>query len=175
MKDIMNIDTFWQLIEEANEQSESDLEKQVSLLVEKLTELTVEEILDFDRIFNEMFVLSHSAELWSAAYLINGDCTEDSFDYFRGWLIAQGRDVFELALKDPEVFAEVVNNDIAGDIECEAMLYVAGTAYENKTQKDDFDFITMGNFNLENLQVDMVEEENHLNLVFQKVYKKFNT
>jgi hypothetical protein len=170
----MDIDTFWQLIEDANQMSNNDIDEQVRILVDSLTELPVEEILEFDRIFNEMFVKSYSPELWSAAFLINGECTEEGFDFFRGWLIAQGRDVFELALKDPDVLADVVN-EIAGDIECEAILYVAGTAYENKTQKDDFDFVTMGNFNLEDLQVDMQEEENHLNLVFKKVYKKFNS
>jgi hypothetical protein len=171
----MDKDQFWQIIEEANELSENDIDAQVNLLVEALEKLSVEEILDFDRIFNEMFVKSYTTELWSAAFLINGDCTEDSFDYFRGWLIAQGQDVFELAVKDPEVLAEVVNTDIAGDIECEAMLYVAGTAYENKTKKDDFDFLTMGNFDYQNMKLDLVEEENHLSMIFKKIYKNFNT
>jgi hypothetical protein len=28
---------------------------------------------------------------WGAAYLANGGCSDDGFDYFRGWLIGQGR------------------------------------------------------------------------------------
>lgn len=171
----MDKEKFWQLIEEANELSNNDIEKQINLLVDSLTKLSVEEILDFDRIFNEMFVKSYTPELLSAAFVINGECSEDYFDYFRGWLIAQGEEVFELALKDPEILADVVNTDIAGDIECEAMLYVAGTAYENKTQKDDFNFLTIGNFNYEDMKLDLVEEENHLDKVFKKLYKKFNS
>ncbi|MFE5591185.1 DUF4240 domain-containing protein [Streptomyces sp. NPDC056549] len=33
-----------------------------------------------------------------AAYMVNGGCCDDGFDYFRGWLIAQGRNVFERAV-----------------------------------------------------------------------------
>jgi hypothetical protein len=33
--------------------------------------------------------------MWVAAYLMNGGCSDDGFDYFRGWLIAQGRTTLE--------------------------------------------------------------------------------
>ncbi len=36
------------------------------------------------------------------AYIINGGCSDDGFDYFLGWLIAKGRKYFEAALVNPE-------------------------------------------------------------------------
>ena len=36
---------------------------------------------------------SYRWDLWGAAYLANGGCSDDGFDYFRGWLIGQGRKV----------------------------------------------------------------------------------
>jgi len=170
----MDKDKFWQLIEEAGEKSKEDIDQQVNLLVKSLVKLPVQDILDFDRIFNEMFARSYSPDLLEAAYLINEEWSEDGFDYFRGWLIAQGQDVFELALKDPDVLANVVNTEVAGDIKCEAMLYVAGTAYEKKTGKDDFDILTVGNFSYEDIKLDLDEEENHLSKVFKQFYRNSN-
>ncbi|WP_342210876.1 LysR family transcriptional regulator [Streptomyces sp. DH-12] len=45
--------------------------------------------------------------LWAAAYVINGGCSDDGFDYFRGWLIAQGREVFERAVARPGALADL--------------------------------------------------------------------
>jgi hypothetical protein len=42
---------------------------------------------------------------WGAAYLANGGCSDDGFDYFRGWLIGQGRKVYETVLADPDSLA----------------------------------------------------------------------
>lgn len=33
--------------------------------------------------------------------MMNG-CSDDSFDYFRGWFIAQGKDVYMDALAEPD-------------------------------------------------------------------------
>ena len=37
---------------------------------------------------------SYDWNLWGAAYLMKGGCSDDAFDYFRGWLVAQGRRVW---------------------------------------------------------------------------------
>jgi hypothetical protein len=50
---------------------------------------------------------SYTNPLWAAAYLINGGCSDDGFEYFRGWLIAQGREVFERVVADPDALAEL--------------------------------------------------------------------
>jgi hypothetical protein len=42
-----------------------------------------------------LLAASYRTVLWAAACLINGGYSDDGFEYFRGWLIVQGRDVFE--------------------------------------------------------------------------------
>jgi hypothetical protein len=69
---------------------------------------------------------SYTWALWGAAYLINGGCSDDGFDYFRGWLICQGRDVFQRAVHDPDSLA----SHSAPNVECEEALSVARCAYE---------------------------------------------
>ena len=68
----MDKQQFWQLIEAARNQAsnpndgEAVARKATSLLASR----PIEEI------------------------VANGGCSDDGFDYFRGWLIAQGREVF---------------------------------------------------------------------------------
>ncbi|MFB7650948.1 MULTISPECIES: DUF4240 domain-containing protein [unclassified Streptomyces] len=66
----------------------------------------VEEIVAAEQVLWELMVDSYTNPLWAAAYIANGGCSDDGFDYFRGWLIAQGRGVFERAVTDPDALAE---------------------------------------------------------------------
>ena len=56
--------------------------------------------------------------LWGVAYLVNGGCSDDGFEYFRNWLVLQDRDVFEAAVRHPDSLADVVDPD-EEDYECE--------------------------------------------------------
>ena len=85
----MNENDFWHLIETARAECKGDGGKQVALIQEKLQVLPNREILDFDRLLHEQMRASYNRDLWAAAYIINGGCSDDGFDYFRAWLIAQ--------------------------------------------------------------------------------------
>jgi hypothetical protein len=76
---------------------------------------------------------SYRNDLWAAAYLINGGCSDDGFTYFRGWLIAQGQQVFERALADPATLEDAIVMDGAWDADLEEFLYAARQAYEDAT------------------------------------------
>lgn len=68
-------------------------------------------------------VKANTWKLWGAAYILNGGCSEDSFLYFRLWLIAQGRDVFTKAVADPESLAAAdLRFGKPGDFELEELL-----------------------------------------------------
>src|SRR6266576_2839596 len=107
MRATMNEDIFWQLIAESKQGGGGDSDAQIAALQERLQSLPESEIVEFDGLLHGQLDRSYHRDLWAAAYLINGGCSDDGFDYFRAWLIAQGRDVFERALQDPESLAEV--------------------------------------------------------------------
>ena len=65
--------------------------------------------------------------------------SDDGFEYFRRWLIAQGRTAFEKALADPDILAELVPED-AFTIEFEAFGYAAMNAGSKVTGKSEVDF-----------------------------------
>lgn len=128
----MNRDDIWKLIENAG--SGREPYEQTESIQADLAERSPEDIVDFERHMAALQASSYTWELWGAAYLINGGCSDDGFDYFRGWLIAQGQSVFEKALADPDSLADLP--DLDEDVECEEILYVARSAYEAVTQNE---------------------------------------
>lgn len=138
----MDTDAYWQLIDEARTtargrrrpdaplDAEDVAEALTGLLVERGTEATLEADAAYDRVV----AAAYGNRLWGAAYLIGGGCSDDGFDYFLGWLVAQGREVFERAVADPDSLADVVDENTTA--ECEDMLAAAWDAYEQLTGED---------------------------------------
>lgn len=137
----MTTDDFWKLIETSRRDVE-DVDEQMGKLQELLVKLPVDDILGFDTCFQECIRDAYTWELWGAAYIVNGGCSDDGFDYFIGWLIAQGRKSFDAVLTDPEMLGAIAEPD--DHVECERMWSAAAIAYEAKTGKDDFYKISKG-------------------------------
>ena len=102
-------------------------------------ELTAEEILDFDRFLGHRIRDAFRNDLWAVAYIMNGGCSDDGFDYFIGWLIARGRKHYEAALAKPEAAADGVDPDDE-PFENEMIWYVASNAWAAKTGKPKDDY-----------------------------------
>lgn len=124
----MNIDRFWRLVEDTYEVDSDD---HLEALQDELIQLPPDDIIDFEQHLHRLLAKAYTAELWGAAYIINEGCSDDGFDYFRAWLIAQGRIVYESALSDPDSLADFP--DLIDGAEFEEFWYVARGAYEDKT------------------------------------------
>ncbi len=125
---------FWKLMDEARAESRGDIDEQLSILTNKLEQLPISEIVEYQRIVDSLMDQSYTWDLWAAGYLLNGGCSDDCFDYFRGWLIVQGKEVYYNALRDPESLADLTLSE--NGVECETLLTIAWTAYENKTGQE---------------------------------------
>jgi hypothetical protein len=131
----MNKTEYWNLIDK----SKSYEDEQVEWLTAELSKRSINEIVDFEFIFQSYMNESYQSHLWGAAYLIMGGCSDDSFDYFRGWLISQGQEVYEKTLKDPEYLAKYISDENLGDEgvpEYEEFLNVGFDAYALKKGRD---------------------------------------
>ena len=71
--------------------------------------LKPEELMEFESHFEKIHTESFSWNLWGAAYLMNGGCSDDGFDYFRAWLMAQGQQTFDKVVKDPDTLATLAD------------------------------------------------------------------
>src|SRR5690349_7516324 len=94
----MNDAEFWELIDGA---------ASPTVLHDRLARLSTEDLVAFERHHDRLMRDSYRWDLWGAAYVINGGCGDDEFDYFRAYLISRGRSVFEGALADPDTLADV--------------------------------------------------------------------
>ena len=125
----MTQEEFWKFIEKSREQS-GECEAQAAVPAWRLSAQTAGAIQSFDDIFAAKRADAYRWDLWGAACLINGGCSDDGFEYFRCWLIGQGREVFANALKHPDSLAEVLSGD-EDDLECEDLLFAADRAHQD--------------------------------------------
>jgi hypothetical protein len=125
-------DEFWAIVESARAGVADTVEgadEVAENVVERLAALPPAKIVEYQQVYEQLDRESYRWDLWAAAYLIHGGCSDDCFDYFRGWLVAQGREVWDRALADPDSLADVVGVDV--DVRCEDML---GAAYDATQQ-----------------------------------------
>ena len=125
---MMNEDTFWQLIEQSRKQSD-DPDEQADALAKILKQRTPEELIEFDKIMYDKRKELYRWDLWGIGYIVNGGCSDDGFEYFRCWVIGQGKAFYDKALADPESITEVTDPE-EDWYENEQLMYAASIAYE---------------------------------------------
>jgi hypothetical protein len=131
---MMNEHRFWGIISEAKAQSGGVYKYEINGLKRLLFTLRDEEIEQFDNRFTDIMERSYDARLWGAAYVINGGCSDDCFDSFRQYLIAQGKEKFYATLKDPETCISWIKSD--QQERWDGFQYAAADVYKKKTGKN---------------------------------------
>jgi Protein of unknown function (DUF4240) len=136
----MRTDDFWHVIDQARAGAGGEPDAVAARAVALLAERPPEEIVGYAQHQQRVLAASHRVDLWGAAYLINGGVSGDGFEYFRGWLMTQGRAVFARAVADPDSLAELPQVRAAAlsgeEFQCEDMLAVPWTAYRKATATD---------------------------------------
>src|SRR5262245_673914 len=108
----MTNNQFWQIIADSRRdfdpnRRDGNMDLQAERLEELLTAMSADEVQEFDRIFTQLYFDAYRWELWAAAYIIEGGCSDDGFMDFRYWLVSMGREVYEAAMADAESLADV--------------------------------------------------------------------
>lgn len=125
---------FWEIVDGTREAAGGDPEDHAELIVERLVRSDPDSVLDFARHFEVRYNRAYRWDLWGAAWVLLGGTSDDAFDYFRCWLIGQGREVFEGAVHDPDSLAELLDDfDEELDGDGEELGYAADEAYEQLT------------------------------------------
>lgn len=131
----MSEEEFWSIITDARNQSTTNHEL-AQYVIRTLEARNIESILGFDYWFSKFHYGSYNGDLWCAAYVAMGGCSDDGFDYFRAWLISQGKEVFEAAMDDPDTLVSALESAGEDTPENEALLVATARAYETKTGKN---------------------------------------
>lgn len=127
----MTLDQFWDIVGKVHRDSGGDMDRKCELLEAELRSLPLDEVRSFQRHFDECQDRAYTWELWAAAYIIGGGCSDDAFSDFRATLISMGRQTFRQALADPQSLA-----DMDYDAETtydEGFQYVAATVEDERS------------------------------------------
>lgn len=133
----MNDQQFWDLIESSAKKAKDDPDSFLDAISDALTKLGPQGAKAFDQHLATCMTRSYSWPLWGAAYIMCGGCSDDGFDYWRQWLIAQGQRVWSAAIANPESLASA--NLRFGDEdewELEGLTYIPSEVYEELTGKE---------------------------------------
>ena len=130
----MNVEQFWRLISESRQDADptspdGNMDRQIARLTELLTALPAQEVVDFDRHFSDRFIEAYNWDLWAAAYIIEGGCSDDGFMDFRSWLISMGQPAFTESLRDVESLVIYASDPSVEVCSFEEFQYVAGNVY----------------------------------------------
>ncbi|GIE81846.1 hypothetical protein Aph02nite_77960 [Actinoplanes philippinensis] len=130
----MDEDEFWAVVEDARSgvgdtRTGEGAEEVATRVGQRLAASGPDTAVAFDLRYDLLAARSYDGTLWAAAYLMKGGCSDDAFDYFRGWLVAQGRTVWERALENPDTLAELGIDPDDDFLEGEDMLSVGRAAF----------------------------------------------
>ncbi|MCU9849657.1 DUF4240 domain-containing protein [Defluviimonas sp. WL0024] len=122
----MDEDVFWELLDRGL--TTETIGERLDLLPERLALFKPAAIRGFDARLREIDARAYRTDVWALAYLLQGGCSDDSFEAFRGWLILQGRAVFEATLAHPDGFEIGLHHGQSGGMD--ALRDVAPIAYD---------------------------------------------
>lgn len=133
----MRTEDFWAVIARATADRPGSPDEVAKRAAAELAARDPVEIVAWDRHLGKVMAASGTEDLWAAAYLINGGCSDEGFDAFRGWLIAHGRDVVARVVREPDALAGMPAVRAAADsgavFEAQEVLSIAAQAYELAT------------------------------------------
>ncbi len=165
----MNEDLFWKIIQTTKDKSNGDFEKQQEELADELRKLTPNDIILFANRFRYFRGQANTWELWGAIYIIHGGCGDDSFNDFREWVIAQGKDFYYNTIKDPESLVDF-DTDTMDEIEWEGLGYIPSAVFEETTGEEmPYPFKEQ----IETTGTEWAEESDDLKNMFPKLCAKF--
>lgn len=130
----MDESEFWNLVETAR----SARGPVNDALVELLADRPLEDLVSFQRRFDAVTNQVHRWDVWAAAYLIGGGCSDDSFDDFRAGLVALGRAWFDRVVADPDDLAShPLVLEAAGSADASEVIFDEEFGFAASTAADD--------------------------------------
>jgi hypothetical protein len=138
---MMDEDVYWDLIERCKSGTKSgeEMSKQVEVT---LAGMSAADILSFELRHEKMQFDAYTSKMWCAANIMNRFfCSDDGFADFRAWLISRGKETYYNALKDPDSLVKEFQSPKAYH-QLEDFLYVAHEAFEYRTGKGMFDYLS---------------------------------
>ncbi len=168
-----NVTDFWAVIEAARAKRGSDGAEFAERVGESLATLETPDLINASIKFADALRAANRWDLWAAAYIMNGGCSDDGFVYWRCWLIAQGKENFDAALADPQALAGMkLKYGEEGEYELEDLLMAFDGAFENAEVSEEDRPIITDSGDTQGTELSL-EDEDEMQSRFPKLCKKF--
>ncbi len=131
----MNAGEFWELIDKSIEESRGDKQGKIAFIRSSLIKMEEQHIYDFEELLRRKLIECDDFKIVAAAKIIDGYVSDDSYLYFRCWLIGKGKESFNEALRNSDTIAFHIGDEESCGFE--ELLYVATEAYSTKTGKEE--------------------------------------
>ena len=125
---------FWEIVEFSATAGRS---RQAASLYRILVGIPAREIASFARLQRRKMAQLCTSDILAAHFILCSYTSDDTFEDFTGWIVAQGKKTFNAVRKDPSFLAQILARKEIHQIEWDAFTLLAGKAYEERTGKDD--------------------------------------
>ncbi len=134
-KNLISENQFWAIIEESLKgKARYSLVEQDKVLFSILETKTKEELVGFYYHASELYRKALREDLWGAVYIARNGCGDDSFHYFRSWLVRRGKKVYYDALENPDsLIDEFANYKYRDDILADLLIVELNEWYKKKS------------------------------------------
>jgi hypothetical protein len=135
---------FWKIMDYAFAEAKFDNKLKEQTILDQLIKLTPEQIQNFEIIFQQMNLKANTWNNMAAHKIIEGGSSDDTFFYFRCWLISLGKYHFDETLKNPDHLADIdipINKQYGyGEVIFEELIPISDQAFyivSKKTKEDE--------------------------------------
>lgn len=134
---------FWKIMDYAFAKAKFDNKLKEQTILDQLTKVTPDQIQQFEIIFQQM---NQKASTWNnmaAHTIIEGGSSDDTYYYFRCWLISLGQKNFDATIKNPDYLVSLdfpINKKYGyGEVIFEELIPMSDKAYSIVTGKQTED------------------------------------
>lgn len=137
-----------------------------------LIEIPDQEIISFAQTQRRRMHQLYTSGVSAAHFIICSYTSDDSFEDFTAWIVAQGKRVFDHVRKMPSTLTRILDKREVAGVEWDAFTLLAGRAYEEKTGKEDF-VERVGLLNPPKIRQKWPETRGEFEARYPELYKKF--
>lgn len=145
----MDINKFWEIVDSVVARGELNVNQQILEIENKLSKYPIEDIRDFNNLSEQLIEKAKDEKIFKAISTAFKDQVEfeggiswNRYEYFIGWLLMQGSEIYNLGLSAPNSLKDLIINIYNSDLStctCEEAVFIASNAYEIKTGRNYFE------------------------------------
>lgn len=145
----MDIEEFWKIVDATVSKDKLNLNQQISEIESELAKYSIEDIREFNHISELLIEKAKDEKIFNAIsdafknqIEFDGGTSWNRYEFFIGWLLMQGSEIFNFGLSAPNSLKDLINNIYNNDLticSCEEAIFIASSAYEIKTGRDYFE------------------------------------